>query len=130
MELIAHFTIPYPPTKKGKAAFCRQYGLNAYYAGKPWPVRSREAKDLHLLTELAMRKAGVPKRMVTVPVAVRFCWDDGLDIDNHAVLGKAIVDTMKGWLLPNDSPRWVRCVTHGYWEQGCIGVWVEEFEEV
>lgn len=129
MELIAHFTIPYPPTKKGKAAFCRKYGLNAYYAGKPWPVRSREAKDLHLLTELAMRKAGVQKRMVTGPVAVSFRWDDGLDIDNHAVLGKAIVDAMKGWLLPNDSPRWVRRVSHSYWNHGCIGVWVEEFRE-
>ncbi len=129
MSAIANFTIPYPPTKKGKAAFCRKYGLNAYYAGKAWPVRNREAKELHQLAELSMRRSGVKKQMVTGPVSVSFRWDDGLDIDNHAIVGKAIVDAMKGWLLPNDGPRWVRRVTHGYWKRGCIGIQVEEFRE-
>lgn len=28
------FSIPYPTTPKGKAAWNKQYGLNAYWAGK------------------------------------------------------------------------------------------------
>lgn len=114
------FTIPYPPTKKGKAAFCRQFGLNAYYAGKPWPVRKRDAEQLHALTLCSMKQAGIQKQLVTDPVAVRFFWNDGLDVDNHAVLGKAIVDAMKGYILPDDDRRWLRKVSHAFWDGDSI----------
>ena len=33
------FEIPYPPTKRGKAAWNKRFGLNAYYAGKHWSQR-------------------------------------------------------------------------------------------
>lgn len=51
------FTIPYPPAKQGKSAFCRRFGLNAYYAGKPWPQRRRDAQELHQLAVLSMRRS-------------------------------------------------------------------------
>ena len=35
------FTIPYPATKAGKSAFCRRFGLNAYYEGKHWGQRRK-----------------------------------------------------------------------------------------
>lgn len=38
------FTIPYPPTKKGKAMWSRQYGMNAYYSGKHWAQRKKDAE--------------------------------------------------------------------------------------
>ncbi|MBM6792203.1 hypothetical protein H7U40_18310, partial [Flavonifractor plautii] len=44
------FDIPYPPTKKGKSAFCRRFGLNAYYSGKHWAQRKKDADELHALT--------------------------------------------------------------------------------
>lgn len=120
------FTIPYPPTKAAMTAWNRRYGLNAYYAGKHYQQRKRDAETLHGLTWEAMKKAGVKKHMVTGPVEVRFYWDDGLDCDNHAVIGKAIVDAMKGWLLPDDNCRWVRKVSHEFWGGGAIKVEVEE----
>lgn len=109
------FTIPYPPTKKGKTAFCRRFGLNAYYAGKHWAARKKDAEELHQLAELSMRRAGVRKQAVKGPVEIRFFWDDGLDCDNHAAMGKAFVDAMKGYLLPDDNRKWVRRVCHEFW---------------
>ena len=116
------FTIPYPPTKKGKSAFCKRFGLNAYYAGKHWSARKRDAEDLHWMARAAMRRAKIRQKMVEYPVEIRFRWDDELDCDNHAVLGKAIVDAMKGYILPDDNRRWVKRISHEFWDGGEIAV--------
>lgn len=116
------FTIPYPPSKRAKSAFCRRFGLNAYYSGKHWAQRQKDADHLHALTLLALRKSGVPKTLLECPVEVRFYHDDGLDVDNHAVIGKAVVDALKGYLLPNDNRRWLRKVSHEFWPGGAIKV--------
>lgn len=122
------FTIPYPPAKKDKAAFCKRFGLNAYYAGKHWAQRKDDARDLHMLTEFSMKRAHIRKQLVNYPVSVRFLWDDGLDLDNHAVLGKAIVDAMKGHILPDDNRRWVKKVSHEFWDGGEIAVEVSKYD--
>ena len=114
------FTIPYPPTKKGKSVFCKRFGLNAYYAGKHWSARKRDAEELHWMTRSAMRRAGIRERILRNPVEITFRWDDRLDIDNHAVLGKAIVDGMKGYILQDDNRRYVRRVCHEFWDGGEI----------
>ena len=120
------FDIPYPPTKRGKSAFCRRFGLNAYYSGKHWAQRKKDADELHALTLTAMRRAKIRKKLVSGPVAICFWWDDGLDVDNHAALGKAFVDAMKGYILPDDNRRWYQAVTHSFWDGGCIRVEVTE----
>ena len=104
------FTIPYPPTKAGKTAWNRRYGLNAYYAGKHYQTRKKDAQALHTIAWAAMKQAKIRKKLVEGPVEVLFYWDDNLDIDNHAVIGKAVVDAMKGYILPDDNRRWVRKV--------------------
>lgn len=83
------FIINYPTTKKGKSEWNRRFGLNAYYAGKHPQKRRKDAEELHMIARAAMHKAGIRNRMLDRPVKVRFYWDDGLDCDNHAVLGKA-----------------------------------------
>ena len=120
------FDIPYPPTKKGKSLFCRRFGLNAYYSGKHWAQRKKDADELHALTLAAMRRARVRKKLASGPVQVRFFWDDGLDVDNHAALGKAMVDAMKGYILPDDNRRWFLRVIHEFWDGGSIRVEVTE----
>lgn len=60
---------------------------------------------------------------------VRFSWDDGLDIDNHAAIGKMIVDALKGYLLVDDNPNWFRRVSHEFWSGGAIRVDILPFEE-
>lgn len=61
------FNIPYPPTKKGKSAFCRRFGLNAYYSGKHWAQRKKDADELHALTLAAMRPGPRPPSRVPSP---------------------------------------------------------------
>lgn len=83
------FIINYPTTQKGKSEWNRRFGLNAYYAGKHPQQRRRDAEELHMIARSAMHKAGIRSKMIDRPVKVKFYWDDGLDCDNHAVLGKA-----------------------------------------
>lgn len=116
------FEIDYPPTKKGKTAWNKRFGLNAYYAGKHYQQRKRDAQELHALTISAMKRARVRRQMVHGPVEVRFYWDDGLDCDNHAVAGKAVVDAMKSYILPDDNRRWFKKVSHEFWDGGKIRV--------
>ena len=120
------FTIPYPPTKKGKAAFCKRFGLNAYYSGKHWAQRKRDAEELHMLARAAMNRAHVKNEPFKNPVEIRFYWDDGLDADNHAVIGKVIVDAMKKAVIVNDDRRYVAKVSHEFGDGGEILVEVEE----
>lgn len=120
------FCIPYPPTKKGKSAFCRRYGLNAYYSGKHWAARKKDADELHALTLTSLKRARVRKHLFPGPVRITFLWDDGLDIDNHAAIAKAAVDAMKGYLLADDNRRHFAEVRHGFWDGGSIKVIVEE----
>lgn len=122
------FEIPYPATKRGKAAWNKRFGLNAYYAGKHWSQRKKDAEELHELAHWAMRKAGIAKRLVKRPVKVTFFWNDNLDIDNHGALGKAFVDAMKGYILPDDNPEWFRAVEHKFWSGDTIRVEIEEAE--
>ena len=75
-----------------------------------------------LYSPVAMHKAGIRNRMLDRPVKVRFYWDDGLDCDNHAVLGKAFLDAMKGYILPDDNRKWVKMVSHEFWDGGAIKV--------
>lgn len=119
------FEIQYPQGKKGKISWNRRFGLNAYYAGKSWPERKRDAEELHMIARASMHRAGIKPGVISSPAQVRFYWADGLDIDNHAVLGKAIVDAMKGYLLADDGPKYVRKVSHEFWEGDCIRVEVE-----
>ena len=123
------FTIPYPPTKKGKAMWGRQYGMNAYYSGKHWAQRKNDAEVWHWMTTAAMRKAHCRTNPFDRPVIVRFYWNDGLDIDNHAVMGKMIVDAIKGTIIHDDSRRYLVGVEHYFHGEDHILVMVREWDE-
>lgn len=120
------FEIPYPQTKKGKAAWNRRYGLNAYYAGKSWPQRKRDADELHALTIVCMKRAGIRKAPLKRPVALTFRFNDGLDCSNHAVIVKCVEDAMKGWIIQDDSRKYVQRITVEFHEEECIRCEVKE----
>lgn len=124
------FTIPYPATKAGMSAWNKRYSLNAYWSGKHYKSRNRDAKEIHDLTTICMRKAGICRKLMDYPVEVCFFWDDGLDADNHAALGKMIVDAMKGYILPDDNRKWVKGVHHEFWEDKKILVEVRPHDRL
>ena len=114
------FRIPYPPN------FSREYGLNAYYAGLHWSVRKRRADAWHWIVRAALQEYGIPFGIFTRPVKITFYWDDRLDIDNHAIAAKCTVDALKGYLLQDDSRKYLRAVEHRFWDRGSIGVEITE----
>lgn len=123
------FVIPYPPTPEGKRDFCRRYSLNAYWEGKHWGKRGKDAKELHQLAFVSMRQKRILKQILRYPVEVRFYWNDGLDADNHSAMGKAFLDAMKGYILKNDSKKYVRKVSHEFWDGEGILVEVVRYEQ-
>lgn len=122
------FEIEYPPTKKGKAVWNKRFGLNAYYAGKHWNERKRDAEELHWIARAAMKRAGIRQKILEKPVKLTFLFDDGLDCSNHAVIVKAVEDAMKGWIIKDDSRKYVKSITMMFHEENCIRVIVEEIK--
>lgn len=122
------FEIEYPPTKKGKAVWNKRFGLNAYYAGKHWNERKRDAEELHWIARAAMKRAGIRQKIIETPVKLTFLFDDGLDCSNHAIIVKAVEDAMKGWIIKDDSRKYVKSITMMFHEENCIRVIVEEIK--
>lgn len=120
------FIIPYPTTKAGKSAWSRQYGLNAYYSGKHWSERNRDAEYWHTLVSYEMSKQKVQQRLYECPVILTFHWCDNLDISNHAAMGKMIEDALKGKIIKDDSPKYVVGAEHYFHGEPYIRVTIRE----
>lgn len=126
--MIEEFRIDYPANCVGRKAWNKSYSMNAYYAGKHWSQRKKDAEYWHWLTMAAMRKAHCRQTPFDKPVFVTFLWNDGLDIDNHAVMGKMIVDAMKGALIRDDTRRYLIGIVHRFHDEDYIEVRVQEVD--
>ena len=84
---------------------------------------------MHLVA-VELKRQQVPERYFDRPVRVLFCWDDGLDIDNHAYMGKMIVDALKGHLLQDDDRRHLVGVAHEFRQDGRITVTISDEERL
>lgn len=120
------FRIYYPKSKAEQKRWAKEYGMNAYYAGKHWAIRKQDAEYWHLLTRSAMNRQEIRVRPFEKPVEISFLWNDRLDIDNHAIMGKMIVDAMKGRLINDDSRRFVKGVYHGFHDEDYILIQIRE----
>lgn len=118
--------IPYPKSAAGKRQWSKEYGMNAYYAGKHWSARKRDAEYWHRLVRSYMDEQGVRRVPFKRAVIITFHWNDRLDIDNHAIMGKMIVDAMKGRVIEDDSRRWLKGVCHYYHEEDYIKIEIKE----
>lgn len=119
--------IEYPKTAAGKKQWCKLYGSNAYWAGKHWSKRKEDAQYWHALTWAAMTK--IRKRPLDKPVVITFLWNDNLDLDNHSMMGKMIIDALKSRLLHDDSRRWVKGIEHYWHDEPYIKVIIQEVEQ-
>lgn len=116
------FKIPYPKTKEGKTEWNKQYSLNKYYSGKNKYCRAKDANFWHEMVHFELRKQGIKRKIISEPVYIIFLWNDRLDIDNHAVMGKFIVDALKGWILENDGYKNFQGVSHFFHKEQYIQV--------
>ena len=124
--MIERFIIDYPESKAGRNQWAKDYGMNAYYAGKHWSKRKQDAEFWHWMVHSCMNRQDVRRTPFSVPVVVTFRWNDRLDIDNHAVMGKMILDAMKGRIIEDDSRRWVKGVCHFFHDEDYISVEIKE----
>lgn len=120
------FTIPYPPTKKGKALWAKLYGFNRFYAGVHWAQRKEAADFWHALTKSRLGACKVRRRTFAGPVKLTFWFNDRLDLSNHAVMVKFIEDAMTKWVIEDDGPKWVREIVLRFHEEDCVRVEVKE----
>ena len=112
------FRIEYPNTPAGKKDWNKRFSDNAYYAGKHWAQRKKDADYWHDMVRACMDRQGLRKRPFDRPVVVHIFWNDKLDIDNHSIMGKMIVDAMKGRLIQNDSRKWLKGVANEFHDRG------------
>ena len=120
------FRIYYPKSQSEKKRWNSQYGMNAYYCGKHWTERNKDADYWHLMTRSAMNKQEVRRKPFEKPVEISFLWNDKLDIDNHGVWGKMITDAMKGRIINDDNRKWLKGVYHGFHDEDYILVQIRE----
>lgn len=123
---VESFVIPYPQSKPEKSRWTKEYGLNAYYAGKHWAKRKSDTEFWHTLTRACMDRQGVRCVPFKRPVVITLQYNDRLDIDNHAAMGKMIVDAMKGRVIEDDNRRWLKGVCHYFHDENYIAVEIRE----
>lgn len=122
------FRIPYPKTAAGKKDWNKRYGTNAYWSGKYRNERAEDARVWHALTADAISRAKIRKRPFDKPVVVSFLWNDRMDLDNHSMMAKMILDAMKDRLINDDSKKWVKGIEHYWHDEDCIRVIITEVE--
>lgn len=105
----------------------KRYGLNDN-KGKYWGEISKLATEVHELVYYSMLQQKVPKKLFKKPVRIDISYNSNLDCDNHGLLAKWIIDGMKGYLLKDDSKKYVNGVYQTFWEGD--GVLVEIWEVV
>lgn len=117
------FCVHYP---RNKSRFCKEYGLNAYYAGMHWSRRKDNADRMHAVVTAALVEAKIGRTPFGRPVRITFWHNDRMDIDNHAVVEKLIVDALKGWLLIGDDRRFYTERASKFHAEDCIRVRIEQ----
>lgn len=122
-------TLEYPKGKQ-KAVFCKRYGLNSIYAGKHWSKRSEDARDMRDLVLAELYRQKIPRKIYERPVGIAFYFNDRLDCDNHALIQKLVIDALKGYLIQDDSKKYVRKVSSEFHEEDYILVEVFEIGTV
>ena len=70
----------------------------------------------------------VPKIPVDYPVELVFSFDDRLDCSNHSIVAKMIEDALKGWVIQDDTRKWVKRVVYEFNHQKKIIVEVRRYE--
>jgi len=84
-----------------------EYGMNKIYVGMHWAKRQKQAKEMHELMNYSMLAQHVPKKLFKRPVVIDISYNSKLDIDNHGYLTKMLVDGLKGYLIQDDTRRFV-----------------------
>lgn len=117
-ETVSRFVLPLKVTG--------EYGMNKIYAGVHWSKRKKQAEEIHNLVRYELYRQKIPRRMFQKPVELIFKYNSRLDLSNHSYLAKLIEDALKGYLIADDSRKYVRRFVQEFWDGEGILVEVVE----
>ena len=114
------FEIPMTKKEIGK------YSFNKVYAGMHWTKRKAAADYFHSITQCALHSKKIPRTPFKRPVRITMYFNSNLDISNHSWIAKMVEDGMKGWLIQDDTKKYVTELDQKFWEGQGILVEVNE----
>lgn len=100
--------------------------LNSIYGGLHWGIRKKQSQNVHELVRLSLLSQKIPKVPFKTPVNIVFKWHSKLDLDNHGYIAKLIIDGLKGYLLIDDTQKYINRVTHEHWQGKGIKIQIQE----
>lgn len=103
-----------------------EYGMNKIYAGVHWSKRKKQAEEIHALVRCELQRQKIPRKPFEKPVEIIFKYNSRLDVSNHGYLSKLIEDALKGYLIVDDSRKYVRRFVQEFWDGDGILVEVRE----
>ena len=103
-----------------------KFGMNKLYAGVHWAIRKQQADFIHSLVQTTLYANKVPRKLFEKPVKVSISYNSKLDIDNHSYLSKLIIDGLKGYLITDDTKKYLVELKQKFWQGEGILVEVEE----
>ena len=81
-----------------------------------------------MLTRAAIKESIPRPVMFDKPVKIRFWFNSRLDVDNNSILVKFIIDSLKGWIIEDDSKKYVRSIEINCHTEDYILAIVEEIQ--
>lgn len=103
-----------------------EWGLNKIYSGVHWAQRKKQADHIHALVRSELMRQGIRPRIITGPVELWLWYNSRLDVTNHGYLTKLIEDALKGYVIEDDSRKYVKGVYQGFWDGEGIKVEIKE----
>ena len=102
------------------------YGLNKIYAGQHWSKRRKTAEEIHQLVACELLRQNVKRKIFQRPVQITLRYNSRLDIDNHGALTKMIIDGFKGYLIKDDTRKYVQRIVQEFYDGEGIEVEIAE----
>ncbi len=100
--------------------------LNSIYSGLHWTIRRKQSQKIHKMVRLSLQFQNIQKQPFENPVNIVFKWHSRLDLDNHGYIAKLIIDGLKGYLLFDDTQKYINSITHEYWQEKGIKIEIQE----
>ena len=97
---------------------------NKIYSGKHWSFRKKKADYWKWLVHQSLKEQ-CPKYTAKNPVIISISYDSNLDIDNHSYIAKMIIDGMKGYLITDDTRRYVVGLIQKFHKKGKEKIFVD-----
>lgn len=100
--------------------------LNSIYKLGHWSRRKKQSEEIHKFVKMSLLSQRVPKIIFENPIDISFSWNSKLDLDNHGYLAKLIIDGLKGYLIKDDTQKYIHSIYHQYGAEKGVKVSIKE----